>query len=412
MPTYLRKSLALALALALLFTFAGCVSAQQMCLCQAGLTTPLPTVFFGMDMLSSLSGNLPTISFGAMRGWDNGCTWPDIEQSPGVYTWTCFDNMINNAATAGVDLMWTMYGTPVLSGYNSNPTASCSNSAGYCSPPSDLATTDQHWKNFVTAAVQHSKASAHPIKFYNTSNEPNTGNYWNGTIPQLVTLVNDAAAIIHAQDTSAIVIGPSPTSNNPAAWLTTFYADGGIDDYSSFHCSSNQATNTSNLTAILAVPGIKPNVWGTECDWGSAQDASFTSDQKNAFLGQQAFLMDSAGIKRWYLYAWPTNSTANYCTGSLPCVATAWGNAISVLYGWMVGETHNIATPMCATVSTTTTCSFNYQGTASAEVLWDTAATPTVTVPSGYTTQFNLDGTSSAISGHQVTLGIKPIMVK
>lgn len=401
------------IAILLLFLFPGSLLAQTKCACVPA-SSGLPAAFMGMDVLSALAGNIPTVTFGAWRSWDNGCTWADIEQAAGVYTWTCLDHALANAGTAGTDVMYTMYGVPVLTGYNSNPTASCSNSAGYCSPPADLATGDTHWKAFVTALVNHSLASGTKIKYYNPWNEPNAGNYFNGTIPQLVTMANDAYTIIHSLDPNAIVVGPSPTGINPDIWLTSYYADGGLDDITSFHGNSSLATTLTDASAVQNVmagagKGTQ-QLWCTECDWGATQNSSFTDAQKQAFLVQEYVQLWGMGLSRVYWYAWTSSTIGTLCTGSNPCVVTPAGTAYNSVAQWLVGSQTRTGENPCTASGTTTTCTYILSG-AAAEILWDTANTPTVTVPSNYTTQHNADGTSSAITGHQVTLGSIPIQI-
>ena len=93
--------------------------------------------------------------------------------------------------------------------------------------------TDQYWKDYVTAIVQH-VCTPGPCKISNWEvwNEPNSGTMWQGTLPQLVRLTQDAYQIIKGINLNLIVSGPTiadggdPQSTAPS-FLQTFLQDGG-----------------------------------------------------------------------------------------------------------------------------------------------------------------------------------------
>ena len=90
----------------------------------------------------------------------------------------------------------------------------CGEGLGTCDPPKELnpdgSGSNQYWKNFVTALVAHNQNSntAH-IKYWEIWNEAYHTHGWNGTIPQMLRMAQDATAIIKAADPSAMVLTPS-----------------------------------------------------------------------------------------------------------------------------------------------------------------------------------------------------------
>lgn len=405
---------------------AAAVLAQQPCACLPASgtnTTPLPASMFGIDVLSVSAGNQPSVTVHGFRIWDSGCTWADINTSAGVYADTCLLHGLQNAKTAGVSrVLYTFGVTPAF--ISSNAAAGCSNHAGGCFPPSDLNSGDTTWKAFVTHLVNYSLASPNAkIGYYDCWNEPNASNYWhnlagqtgNNAAGDLATLCNDAYTIIHSLDPSAVMVGPSPTSaTSPSGFIAAYYTAGGNNDITTWHGDSNLASTITEIpnirTAMANASKSGQQLWCTECDWGPTQNSSFTDDQKVAFLAQEYLQFYSLNIPSLYWYAWDGSNSQiwNTGTGIIPA-----GTAYSTLQSWIINSTYPTGSTLCISVSTTFTCGpYSYNGTTPAEILWDTASTPTVSVPVGYTTQFNLDGTSSAIVSNQVTLGIKPILVK
>src|SRR5262249_29249125 len=128
------------------------------------------------------------------------------------------------ASSRGKDAMYTFGRVPHWAGPAQNLA------------PSDVATGDAQWKEFVTALVKHSLASPeHYISFYEMWNEPDLTSNWVGTPAEMVTMAKDAYAIIHALDPKAKLVGPSPGTVGLASlanqfgvhYLPAYYAAGG-----------------------------------------------------------------------------------------------------------------------------------------------------------------------------------------
>ena len=77
-------------------------------------TVHVPRAFFGLH-----DGSLQaydTLTYGSLRLWDAGVTWPDVETSPGVYDWSRLDTYVRAAQEHGVEVTLVLAMTPTFYG--------------------------------------------------------------------------------------------------------------------------------------------------------------------------------------------------------------------------------------------------------------------------------------------------------
>jgi hypothetical protein len=210
------------------------------------ITQPNPAIangFFGFDISrTNAVGDISTdpwpsngggVNFGVYRSLGSQIMWNQIETCDGgadpanpCYTWTRFDGWHNQlqAGSLGQVMMFTAYRTPKWA--TPNPTDKCNGSNdGACDLPNDVATTDQHWKNFLTALFIHVGPGA--IQYLEIWNEPNIATECNPpasggncTIASLVQMTKDAQCVVKgigsgcgpALDPNVQIISSAPTS--------------------------------------------------------------------------------------------------------------------------------------------------------------------------------------------------------
>jgi hypothetical protein len=210
------------------------------------VSQPNPAVsngFFGFDISrTNATGRITTdpwpsngggIKFGTYRSLGSQIMWNQIETCDGgpdpansCYDWTQFDIWHGQMQTGdfGQVMMFTAYRTPKWA--TSNPTDACNGSNdGGCDLPLDVTTTDQHWKDFLTALFTHVGAGG--IRYLEIWNEPNIGtecnppsNGGNCTVAALVQMTKDAQCIVKgigtgcgpALDPNVQIVSSAPTS--------------------------------------------------------------------------------------------------------------------------------------------------------------------------------------------------------
>lgn len=161
---------------------------------------------FGMHV-HGLSNPVPQVNqrFGAIRIWDNGVRWDEINTARDVYDFTLFDRVLAHAAATGPQkIMYVLGTTPkwLATGNENNYL----NAPGGNSMPASLA----EWDKWVTTVVTHAKAQCQAgwgcIDEYQVWNEVNFSSFWNGTPAQMVELTRRASNIIRRIDPSAEVV--------------------------------------------------------------------------------------------------------------------------------------------------------------------------------------------------------------
>src|SRR6185369_11733990 len=135
--------------------------------CLAG---EVPSTFFGMHILHAVNGSTPwpTDQFGAIRLWDSGVDWHDINTAQGVYDWSAFDKWMSLAQQHGVEVTYTFGRVPSWANGGKGTTVPMTNM--------------QYWDDFVRAIATR---SAGRVKYWEIWNEPNDTHFWTGDIATL-----------------------------------------------------------------------------------------------------------------------------------------------------------------------------------------------------------------------------------
>ncbi len=375
----------------------------------------LPVAFFSQSLREASESHFPTVPFGGLRLCGTNTTWAQIELSRGNYDWRELDEWTEFASSHGKDSMYTFGRVPAWAG----PAQDLA--------PSDIASGDTQWKEFVTALVKHSLASSeHHIAFYEMWNEPDLASNWAGTPAQMVTMVKDAYAIIHALDPSAKVVGPSPGTANQYGvhFLPAYYAAGGAtaQDIVGLHAylySGPTFTTTPNLItlsisqmqALMAKYNIssKP-LWLTEGNWNGSGIDTLNDAQQAAYLAQEYMLIWSTNaVARYYWYSWDNMKIGTLWddTNGIHPAGTAYG----LLAKWLIGSTHDAN--QCSEASDGTwTCALTLATKYPAEIVWNASLSKTITVDPSFATYETLSNTTvHSIASHQVVIGPLPVLI-
>lgn len=416
----------------------------------AGKGITIPAGFSGMH-INLQNTPWPSIPVGAVRLWDSGTGWAQVETASSTYDWSVLDTRVNQALAAGADVLYDLGRTPTFAqcsptnrNCGSGVAVTCSyddgsNGTGQCYPPNDLTVTgggaNQHWIDWVTAVANRYRTR---IKFYEIWNEPDIAGMWQGTNAQLVRMEQDAHCIIvgtgcnSLSHYSQIGIDPSASVTTPAFTSTTgltvanamsafLQAGGGpYADVIAFHgylgrnkdpeCVLNTFAAMQNAVAGASQQG-KP-IFDTEGSWGSV--AWITDpDQQQSFVARYMILQQSAGVRRFYWYSWDKGSAPLWSrTAGVSPAGVAHGQVSE----WITGAT---LTTACMNNGTVWTCSYTKPGGYQSMAVWDTSQTCSggvcttsgFTVPAAYTYRQDLDGNKAPISS-SVRIGLKPILLE
>lgn len=386
--------------------------------------------FFGMHINSQSTPWPITLSvpFGDYRTHDSaGTRWSEINTGSGMYDWTKLDQWLALAEQYGQDILFNFFSTPTWAA--SDPTLVCDDSAlfgdGTCTPPDDLNAdgtgTDQHLKDFITALMNH--VGVGKIKYIEIWNEPNDQNKWNGTQAQIVRMTQDVRAVAQSIDPNVLICAPPETGDGTAGeqmnWLGAFLAAGGgaYVDVITLHghvpgdSPEDIAPRIDSTRAEMALYGQsgKP-IFDTEGSW--AADLTSPVDEV-AFTGRHYLLQIAKAIQRTYWYAFDLADGYFYdrTTGQLTANATAYEQ----IYAWTTGASPSGA---CSAIGTVWTCAFARSNNYQALAVWDVSSncyactTMMYTVPAQFTQYRDLTGNLTPVSGSQVPIGPRPILLE
>lgn len=170
----------------------------------------------GMHVEGAEAGAWPSAPFGALRLWDNGTAWSQIELEPGVYKWDNLEGVLENAQSKGMtDILMVLGTTPEWNAKTIGPDDYPQ--PGAASAPKDL----DAWDAWVTEVATRYKGR---ITSYQIWNEANLKNFWNGTPEEMADLTERAYDIIKKIDPTALVVSASPSTRLTASFNKFFPA--------------------------------------------------------------------------------------------------------------------------------------------------------------------------------------------
>jgi hypothetical protein len=320
--------------------------------------SPIPRTFFGMHIDKPATTPWPPFPVGSFRTWDSGAIWKFINTAPGVYDWRQLDRVVGQASAHDADVLITLGGTPSWAA--TDPTDKCGGAITlFCSPPSKLT----HWTSWVTAVVNHIRSAWPNVAVsYEVWNEPNNIQYWNGTLPQLVTLTRLAYQTIKSIDPTLTVAcgsvnGYPQFAADGFSWAIEFFRRGGgsycdvwaIHAYPNFYLTDPVPAEQVSLTVqrfstILRAYGYPAMpVWNTESSWGAKSWLS-QSSSRSAYILKMSSLLHASGVVRSYWYTYDGGGACppdcwGQLWGEIGTTLTPEGKAYKLMIDWLLGST-------------------------------------------------------------------------
>jgi hypothetical protein len=161
------------------------------------------------------NGIVPTVSYGAVRLWDAGASWGQVEQRRGQYWWVGLDHAVQAANAQNAQILYVLGSTPTWAA--SHRSQGTYPNRGAASNPRYIS----DWRRWVTAVVTRYGSS---IDAYQIWNEANLTTFWQGTPTQMARLTLEANRIIRRLDPTAEVVAASSTVRLTSAFNRFFPA--------------------------------------------------------------------------------------------------------------------------------------------------------------------------------------------
>lgn len=404
-----RTALAITASTTLLVAGLAIVPSAQAANSSAG--GPVDGASFGMHVPSIAQGTDPSVSYGAIRLWDSGVAWGQVEQKDNSYWWDGLDRAIGTANTQNVKIMYVLGSTPNWAA--SNKKQGSYPNKGAASMPSLKA-----WKGWVQAVCSR---YADSIESYQIWNEANLTTFWQGSPKQMAQLTKEAYRIIRACDPTAKVVAASSTVRLQSAYKKFFPAylkelrklNWPIDAVAVHLYPASTGTPGTRATSIAQVkkdmrsakvPASKA-LWDTEINYGikgpgkGNPDRNINGSQAAAWVAQTYLDNVRLGVARAYWYFWAPQTNL---VGIQMNTGSPGALGYQLAYSWLNGKYYTCQS------DTVNTCALGDY--ASPQVIaWASKGSGTFTVPANVTRACDAMGQCvPAQPGDKVTIGSMP----
>jgi hypothetical protein len=347
----------------------------------------------GMHIEGVEAGAWSAAPIGALRLWDNGTAWSQIELEPGVFKWDNLDGALATAEARGVsDVLMVLGTTPEWA-------ASEATDPDTVYPPYPGANTApanfEDWDTWVRTVAERYKGR---ISSYQIWNEASYKSFWNGTPEQMAELTKRAYDIIKSIDSEALVVSASPAVRLQGAFDRFFPAylqalseqSWPIDVLAVHTYPSADGDPVARGAFIEAVksaasaagaPAGIP-LWDTELNYGLAGPGPDRPKQEITGARAAGFIVRTyidnlrLDIARsyWYIYTQQPYDLL----GVQVFPGSDGEQGFYAVDSWIVGASFNGCTESAGTV----TCEFAEAGTAWI-VAWAEAGEVTIQAPAG-----------------------------
>jgi hypothetical protein len=273
----------------------------------------------------------------------------------------------------------------------------------------------EDWRNFVRTVATRYKGR---IRKWEIWNEPNRPQSWTGTVDQMVDLTREAYTILKSVDPGNTVVSPAPTGTYGLKFFDAFLGKGGgrFADAIGYHFYVDKDAPPEAMIALISSVrstmekyglSAKPQ-WNTEAGWLGPD--LLPPDTQAAYLARAFILNWSAGVERFYWYAWENHhGTEIELVGRDNATLTPAGTALATLETWMTGA---VLSRCSASPKNIWTCDLE-RGNQSSHILWSAGGETALPLPAAWHAKerVSLDGTTQAVQGSSISIGIAPALV-
>ena len=350
--------------------------------------------------------SFPPVNFKTLRLWDAATNWSALEPQKGQWDFSVLDRFVNEAQTRNMDVVLTLGQSP--SWASARPGDVSYNGVGAPAEPRNI----QDWRDYVSTVATRYRGR---IKFYEIWNEPNDATFYSGSIPKMVELTNEAAAVLKSVDPANTVISPPPYVTG---WLDDFLAAGGADnvDVIGYHAYSTPPEEfgraIANARLVMeerGLLGVKP-LWNTE---GATGNQNINDNLAVGYLARAYLVNLLYGAQRFNWYAWDRDrnfhinlvQTDNF-------TPTAAGNAFGVIQQWLIGATIRSVT---TTTDKTWLVELTLANGTRGWIVWNPDSTVNYPLPADWNVQTKRDlyGVSTSIAGStSLSINAVPILIE
>ncbi|MEU4690886.1 helix-turn-helix domain-containing protein [Actinoplanes sp. NPDC023714] len=384
---------------------------------------PVPRELFGVT-INSATGTMPSFRVGAVRLWDGGTRWAEIQRARGEYDWTVLDRLVGGAERAGLPVLFVFGGTPAWA----SPSGALSvyPDGTRAAPPDDLA----DWDAYVQAVVDRYRGRIEAYELWVFGND---SRFFAGTPERLAEMTRRASTRIRSADPRAVVVCPGMGELwQPAGreTVTRFAAAGGYRHCDAAGVKLHQRTAADPPETLIELAGeidrtlhgagVHPPVWSTGTTYAIRLEKPLDPMTARAYAAR--FFLAGVyarifNVERMYFYNWGGEKIPLVLQpdGGAPTPAAL---AVERLQGWLSHAStrscgHGPAISMPEEVWQCEFAVTEPDRGYTAVIRWAVRGTVTTTAGPRAVAVRRLDGTGAALSpGDTVTVTGEPILIE
>jgi hypothetical protein len=389
--------------------------------------TPIRAALFGTHVGSLAAGGQPLPPrAGAIRLWDAGVTWREIEPVQGQVNWALLDSAVTQAESTGAEqIVWVHGSTPTWAALD--PEA-----PGLYGPGTTSAPDVEAYLSILRQVAERYRGR---ITAYQVWNEANIKIFYRGTPESLAELTLGAQQVLDEVDPDALLVGASTTVRREGpvkAWYGQ-YADalaerGWPVDAMAVHLYpladqgvGTRAAYIRTMRQWLAERGWTGPLWDTEVNFGDRRDFApekVVVGQSRAAGWVARTYIDSLalGIDEVYWYSWNDHILGIDQVDPQTGAVLPAGQAYLTVQDWLVGGywqgcSGELMEPT-GEAGALTTCAVTTADGRKGQILFSHGGATTVAAPEGAQEVCLVDGTCSPLSGDLLPVGATPILVR
>jgi hypothetical protein len=388
----------------------------------------IPPEYFGVVMAGiAARQSWPRLPVGSVRVFDS--VWWRVEPAQGQFDFRLLDQDVAEAQEHHADLDLILCSPPTWASARPSESVSGHSPPGSRAEPARIG----DWESYVRTVATRYLGRVHTYEMWN---EANTRAAYTGDIPSLVSLCAAAYRVLKEVDPTITVISPSPAPENAFPFLRQFLTAGGQStfDVLGFHFYDNLGRASINPELFLGTAQhirvlldqlhlpLKP-IWNTESGYviQSSGNASrptvkfppgtrpLAQDEAAAAVARSLILAWAAGVTRTYWYAWGEPQFALVDDmGATDKQATV---AFRVITEWLQGSSYLSLKGSSNGLWVLSLAQPNGQHS---WILWSSGQDLSFKAgPEIQATQISkLDGSSTPLSGSNITASQLPILLK
>jgi hypothetical protein len=378
-----------------------------------------------VGLLSTGTQPLPPRA-GAIRLWDSGVAWRELEPVEGQVNWQLLDTAVAQAEQTGAeDILWVHGSTPAWAAQD--PEA-----AGLYGPGTSSAPREEPYLAILRQVAERYKGR---ITSYQAWNEANIKIFYRGKADYLAALTAGAKEVLDEVDPDALLVGASTTvrAKGPVKdWYGEYSAGlaqrGWPVDAMAVHLypladqgAEERAGYARLMRAWLAERGWTGPVWDTEVNYGDRRDFAkeivvVPQEQAVAWVARTYIDSLALGVDRTYWYSWNDHILGVDQVDPQTNEILPAGQSFLTVQDWLVGAQWGgcegeLMNPT-GDEGAVTVCSVTTASGVPAQILFSHRGTAEVPLPEGAAEVCRLDGTCAPPEGADLALTEAPVLVR